>query len=345
MSFKLEDYFNHGLAIAVCMVFLNLTVISLSAQNIEYTIPDEKRLISPQLPAHQNQFFYQINDTFKTDTDLQAAEDRLEELQIYFFVVLVLLLISLALAVWSYRLMRSRDQASKEISRINKDKDHFIGVVSHDLRSPLNSIMALSSLMVEDSKTSEKEVSEFSSIILSSSKRMESLINNMLDANKIETGNTKLILEPVSITQAIGEIADSTTLLGSEKDIKTNIEIDEDLPDVIADFDAVQRVLENLISNAYKFSPKGSTVTISATKEGNQVQVAVIDHGPGMSELDRSKLFTKFEKLSASPTGNEKSTGLGLFIVKNLMTEMKSTILVESELDKGTTFKILFNIA
>ncbi len=345
MSFKLESYFIHGLGIAICMVFFNLNPSSLPTLNVEYTISDEKSFVSTQLSASQTQFIYQINDTNETDTDLEAAEDRFEKLQVYFLVVLVLLLVSLALAIWSYRLMRSRDQASKEISRINEDKDHFIGVVSHDLRSPLNSIMALSSLMVEDSKTSEKEVSEFSSIILSSSKRMESLINNMLDANKIETGNTKLVLEPVSIPKAIGEIAESITLLGDEKDIKTSIEIDENLPDVIADFDAVQRVLENLISNAYKFSPKGSTVTISATKEGNQVQVAVIDHGPGMSELDRSKLFTKFEKLSASPTGNEKSTGLGLFIVKNLMTEMKGTILVESELDKGTTFKVLFNIA
>lgn len=301
-------------------------------------------LLKARQSAIQTRLTEQINQTAKAESELGLIEDRLRERQIYVTILLILFLISLSLAIWSFRLMKLRDQSLREIARINDDKNHFIGVVSHDLRSPLNSIMALSSLLVEDAKNTSSDVlEEYGSIILSSSKRMENLISNMLDSNKIETGKTKLKLEPISIINIIAEIAESMSHLGNEKDIKTSIDIEDNLPDVIADSGAVERVLENLISNAYKFSPKQSTVYINVSQEGNQVQVEVTDQGHGMSEFDRTKLFQKFEKLSASPTGNEKSTGLGLYIVKNLMTEMNGTILVESELGKGTSFKVLFN--
>lgn len=345
MTIILDNRLIHGLAVGVCMVFLNLISIYPPSHISEEIHLVTHNVVSSQDAANQYHFIYQVAETSKTETDLKDPEERLKQLQIYSFVLLILLLTSIALAIWFYRMMKIKDQSSKEIAQVNNEKDHFIGVVSHDLRSPLNSIMALSSLMLEDPNSSMEEISEYNAIILNSSKRMESLINNMLDANKIETGNTKLTLAPTSIKNAVGEIAESNSLLGDEKGITTSIEIEENLPEVIADYDAIQRVLENLISNAYKFSPKESTVRISATKVGDQVQVAVRDQGPGITEADRTKLFTKFEKLTALPTGNEKSTGLGLFIVKNLMAEMNGTILVESELNKGTIFKILFDIA
>lgn len=306
----------------------------------------QNRLLKARQSAIQNRLSDQVNETEKASAELDAIEARLKERQIYFTVLLISFLISVLLAAWAYRLLKQRAKSSKEISRINEDKNHFIGVVSHDLRSPLNSIMALSSLLNDDPKgSSPEEVQEFSSIILNSSKRMETLINNMLDVNKIETGNTGLKLTPISIESIIAEIAESMSHLGNEKGIATEIKIEDELPLVIADATGVARVLENLISNAYKFSPKVSTVSIVANSKEKQVQIAITDRGRGMSELDRTKLFQKFEKLSASPTGNEKSTGLGLYIVKNLMAEMKGTIHVESELDKGTSFKVLFNKA
>ncbi|MFV1883479.1 MAG: ATP-binding protein [Balneola sp.] len=306
----------------------------------------QDKLLKARQSAIQNRLSDQVNEAEKASAELDAIEDRLKERQIYFTILLISFLISVLLAAWAYRLMKQRAKSSHEISRINDDKNHFIGVVSHDLRSPLNSIMALSSLLNDDPAGSPpEEIKEFSSIILNSSKRMETLINNMLDVNKIETGNTRLELLPTSIKGIIAEIAESMSHLGNEKNITTEIKIDDDLPIVMADGIAVARVLENLISNAYKFSPKQSTVSILATSDDGKVQIVVKDQGHGMSDLDRSKLFQKFEKLSASPTGNEKSTGLGLYIVKNLMAEMKGTVLVESELNRGTSFKLLFNKA
>lgn len=289
---------------------------------------------------------YLQRELSNSESQLVDAKSSLKKTEFHVLVLLITLIILSVLALWAFRLIQLRDNTIKEIQKINKDKDHFIGVVSHDLRSPLNAIMMLSSILAEDSKNSTPdEVEEFGSIILNSGKRMEHLIKNMLDTNKIETGNVKLESVPISVKEAIDEVADSVIYLSKEKDIETEIFIEDDLPKILGDFNAIQRIIENLVSNAYKFSPHSSYVLISATKEGSQVQLLVQDQGLGMSELDRGKLFTKFEKLSASPTGNEKSTGLGLYIVKNLVSEMNGTILVESELDKGTTFKVLFNQA
>ncbi len=296
--------------------------------------------------AVQSRLIDQIDKTRFVESRLEESERILSQGKYFVFILGFMLLCVGVLALIAFRTSKEKATFADKIEKINADKDHFIGVVSHDLRSPLNSVMALSSIMIGDPEdTSIAEIQEFSSIILNSSYRMEHLINNMLDANKIETGNTKLELKSISINNAISDIVDSIVYLGNEKEIQTELSIDNDLPNILADYNAVQRVIENLISNAYKFSPKHKTVKISASQKGSQVQVSIKDQGPGMSDIDKTKLFKKFEKLSATPTGNEKSTGLGLFIVKNLMIEMNGTILVESELNKGTTFTVLFNIA
>lgn len=296
--------------------------------------------------AIQSRLIIQINETRFAESRLEESQRILTQRKYFTFILGFMLLCTGILALISFRTSKEKARIADKIEKINADKDYFIGVVSHDLRSPLNSVMALSNIMIGDPKdTSTEEIQEFSSIILNSSYRMEHLINNMLDANKIETGKTKLELKSTSLNNAISDIVDSIVYLGKEKEIQTELFIDNDLPNILGDYNAVQRVIENLVSNAYKFSPMHKTVKISASQKGSQVEVSIQDQGPGMSDIDKTKLFKKFEKLSAKPTGNEKSTGLGLFIVKNLMSEMNGTILVESDLNKGTTFTVLFNIA
>jgi signal transduction histidine kinase len=288
----------------------------------------------------------QTSENHSTTQQLEETEDLLNQRQILIIALSILLVGVLFLLVVVDRSTKDKRKAASRLDNINKEKDHFIGVVSHDLRSPLNSIMVLSSIMKEDaSSLTTDEIEEYSNIIQNSSKRMEHMVNNMLDANKIETGNAGLRLKEMNIKECLESVYHSTLILGNEKEIKTELHIEEGLPNIIGEPNAVSRIVENLMSNAYKFSPAGSTVTIKVSDEGPQIQLAVSDKGPGLTDLDRSKLFHKFEKLSASPTANEKTTGLGLYIVKNLMKEMDGTILVESEHGNGTTFKVLFNKA
>ena len=264
--------------------------------------------------------------------------------QIYLTIIVALLLIAIVILAHYY----SKDNKNKDLkiellsSKIT-EKDTFIGVVAHDLRSPLHSSMVLTSLLFDShSSISEDEIQEYGSIILSLGHRMEHLINNMLDATKIETGNTKLFIEPTAVKDVLEDVSGTINYLGVEKGISTKLSIPDDVPNIMADYNALVRVLENLISNAYKFSPNNSIIEITIHVLKKNVRISVKDEGPGMTKLDKAKLFTKFGKLSATPTGNEKSTGLGLYIVKNLISEMKGNIKVESEVGKGSTFSILF---
>lgn len=296
--------------------------------------------------AIEDRLLSQHQEMRNAEGELERTESTLKQRQIFLAILSIMFIILLVLTVLVYRSSKAVKIAAGKLDQLNKEKNHFIGVVSHDLRSPLNSIMLLSSMMVDDRSAIDSEkISDYNSIILNSSRRMEYLVNNMLDASKIEAGKTDLVLEPLQLSDIVQNVHGSIIILGNDKNITTKLNIEPDLPPVMGDQHAISRVLENLISNAYKFSPKQSTVTITVKVSGEQVELSVQDQGPGISDLDKDRLFRKFEKLSANPTANEKSTGLGLFIVKNLVQQMGGTILIESMIEKGTTFKVLFNKA
>tara|TARA_Y100001935_G_scaffold128815_1_gene106817 strand:- start:31699 stop:33498 length:1800 start_codon:yes stop_codon:yes gene_type:complete len=254
-----------------------------------------------------NQLQSQSNATFNAEEELQRTNELLVQRQYYNLALVILLSGVLILLVLVFNSSKERNKTAKQLAKINQDKDHFIGVVSHDLRSPLNSIMMLSSLINSDPEDVDTDsLKEYSSIIFNSSRRMEYLINNMLDANKIETGTTKIALKPTSLNNSISAVIDGIKILGADKDINTELNLPDHEITILSEYNALVRVLENLISNAYKFSPPGSTVTISANDVDQRAYFDVSDQGPGLTQLDKTKLFHKFEKLSASPTGNEK---------------------------------------
>ncbi len=315
--------------------------------------------------SYMNQFHHHFNNALSQQysaigsrliTESEAAQQAELELQrlnevlqtrTFYNVALLLLLIAVAvLFVFLYRLYQKRNEITQQFQDLNTDKNHFIGVVSHDLRSPLNSVMVLSEFMKDDPDMIDADTAkEYGSIIYSSTQQMQQLLNNMLDVNKIESKTAGLTTEEIQLESILKTAYSTLSIFGKDKNIETIMDIKGALPLVQADESAVHRILENLVNNAYKFSPEGSTVKICAREIGTQVEIAVVDQGPGLTDLDKTKLFKKFEKLSASPTANEKSTGLGLYIVKNLVLQMNGTILVESEQGKGTIFKVLLNKA
>lgn len=284
--------------------------------------------------------------TAEAELELQRLNEVLQMRNVYNTALLVLLIAVVVLLVFWFRVYQKRKEVTKQLEDLNTDKNHFIGVVSHDLRSPLNSVMVLSEFMKDDPEMVDADTArEYGSIIYNSTLQMQHLLNNMLDVNKIESQSAKISTKELSIEPILKSAYTTLSVLGKEKDINTTLEIDGSLTNIMGDENAIYRILENLVNNAFKFSSKESCVKITAREVGTQVEIAVADQGPGLTELDKTKLFKKFEKLSASPTANEKSTGLGLYIVKNLVQQMEGTILVESEQGKGTTFKVLLNKA
>jgi signal transduction histidine kinase len=231
---------------------------------------------------------------------------------------------------------------------INDDVHRFIGIVSHDIRSPLSSISAISEIMAMDAdQLPPEEIKEYAGNIQDLTVRINNLVSNMKDANRIDLGEVKLELNPLKAEAIAKEAYDSLKVLGNKKGIETTLSIQDNLPKVVADQDALKRVLENLINNAYKFSDKHSTVKIDVEylKKESKVKLSISDEGPGFTQDDRKKLYQKFSKLSAVPTGGEKTTGLGLFIVHNLVERMNGSIHLDSTPGEGSVFSVILGEA
>lgn len=231
-------------------------------------------------------------------------------------------------------------QQNEKLIKINNEKDEFVGIAAHDLKNPLFCIKGFSDILLSEAETlTVAEIKEFSSQIKLSSDQSLRIIYDLLDINAIEEGHINLNFEEFSVNNLINRVLTTFSLLTEEKKINIIFDDKDSNKLVYSDIDKVRQILDNLISNAIKFSPFGKQININVydCKE-NCVCVAVKDEGPGLSDEDMKKLFTKFAKLSAKPTNNEISTGLGLSIVKKYAQLLKGDVSCESTLGEGAVF-------
>ncbi len=230
--------------------------------------------------------------------------------------------------------------------RLNDEKNEFLGIAAHDLKNPLNSIRGIAQMIRKrkDIDLSDEEVNDMAHQIETSSNFMFEIITNLLDVNKIENGKLVIQSTGVDLMLSLSAVTDRYQAAAAKKNITLNVEIPDGDIQIYADPTLTIQILDNIVSNAVKYSPHDKSIWVRATlhPEQKQVRVAVKDEGPGFSEDDKKKLFGKFARLSAKPTGGEHSTGLGLSIVKRLAEAMGATIWCESELGKGATFFIDF---
>jgi two-component system, sensor histidine kinase and response regulator len=234
-----------------------------------------------------------------------------------------------------------------QLIALNQDKNEFLGIAAHDLKNPLSNIKMLSKVLQDEAPTLGKdEVREFSSHIVNASEQMFTLITNLLDVNAIEQGGVKVNPVNFDVAPVVQSVVDNYVGRATAKNITLNFELKSNgapAATVFADQTATLQVLDNLISNAVKYSPHGKSVFVRVVKSTSGSSSAgwrceVQDQGPGLSDDDKSKLFGKFARLSARPTGDEHSTGLGLSIVKKMVESMNGKVWCESELGKGATF-------
>jgi signal transduction histidine kinase len=231
-------------------------------------------------------------------------------------------------------------ERTERLMQLNVEKNEFLGIVAHDLKNPLSSIRMIAELINHEAgKFTKDEVEEYSNDIVTEADRMFTLITNLLDVNKIERGFTVHTsrLDVASITQAIAE---NYTDRAQQKQLTIKFEAKENPAFVLADEVAAMQVIDNLVSNAVKYSPNGAgkNIYVRVVRAGSAYRIEVQDEGPGLSPSDKDKLFGHFARLSAQPTGGEHSTGLGLSIVKRMVEAMQGKIWCESELGKGANF-------
>ncbi len=228
---------------------------------------------------------------------------------------------------------------NSHLVELNNEKNEFLGIVAHDLKNPLSGIKMLSKVIHDEIGTiSADEVRELSGEILNASARMFDLITNLLDINAIERGGIKVHLTPFEFDGIAMAITENYRTRAEAKEINLQFETVQPMWYAFADPNATIQVLDNIISNAIKYSPHGKNVYVTVRTVDNKVRCEVKDEGPGLNEEDMKKLFGKFARLSAQPTGGEHSTGLGLSIVKRMVEAMKGNVWCESELGHGAMF-------
>jgi signal transduction histidine kinase len=233
----------------------------------------------------------------------------------------------------------------QELSRLNEEKNEFMGIAAHDLRNPLSAIKGYSEMMIEDAQAlPHLELEENGRRVLETAARMAEMVQNLLDANRIERGEMQLHLAPADLAAAVAAVIETHRPRAAAKQQTIHWESDAGALLVSADSTVLTQVIENLVSNAVKYSPPGAKIFVRLKSQPQSVRLEVQDEGPGLSAEDQKKLFGKFARLSAKPTGGEHSTGLGLSIVKKMVEAMNGKVWCESELGRGATFIVEFPI-
>lgn len=233
-------------------------------------------------------------------------------------------------------------QAYQRVLELNEEKNEFLGIAAHDLKNPLTAVSAFADILKTDKDLSVEQHDDFLNEIAKASDRMFFIVKNLLDVNAIEQGKLNTKLQRVSLKAIVKEMNAQFAESTSKKGILLHEEYLSDHNEVLADYNLTLQVVQNILSNAIKFSPmnKNIFIVVKSNKINNMLELRVKDEGPGFTEDDKIKLFKKFSRLSARPTAGEHSTGLGLSIVKKLVEMMNGTIVLVSESGKGAEFII-----
>lgn len=248
-----------------------------------------------------------------------------------------------ALQLMNVQIQEQQSQLAEQneaLRSLNIEKDEMIGLVSHDLRNPLSSILGMTEILSQDDEELENDLrQEIIRRAHNSATQMRSLIDHLLDANAIESGALKPNFVYIRIYDIVMNVVAALRSQADRKKIRLQVEGQADTA-VYADAILLMQVVENLVSNAIKYSPHQTTVRIWLHHDVEIVRINVQDEGPGISLNDKARLFKKFARLSAQPTGGEQSVGLGLSIVKKMVESMNGKVWCDSEQGRGAVFVV-----
>lgn len=224
-------------------------------------------------------------------------------------------------------------------------KSEFVSIASHELLTPTAAMEGYLSMILEEGMGKvDKQARGYLDTVYKESKRLASLVKDLLNVSRIERGKIVVHPAPLDLHESITQVLASLKFRAEERKIALKFE-EAKLPKVMADGEKLTEVLVNLIGNAIKYTPEGGQAVISTETRNGQVLVHIKDNGIGMKPEDIQHLFTKFFRASNSDQTNQGGTGLGLYITKNIIELMGGTIGVESEVNKGSTFTFSLPVA
>ena len=261
--------------------------------------------------------------------------------------IYTLIAISIIYFTWRLQLKRIRIMHDYEMSRFEAEKMHevdeiksrFFANISHEFRTPLTLIFGPAKDISE--KTQEAETKKGISIIKRNATRLYGLVNQLLDLSKLEAGRMKLEACEQNIIPLLKGIFLSFTSFAERKKIKLRFNSMEENINVYIDKDKVEKITNNLLSNAFKFTPEGGKIEFTVEKLINEVEIKITDNGIGIPKERIGKIFDRFYQVDGSHTREGEGTGIGLALTKELVDLHKGSIMVESREGEGTTFRIL----
>ncbi len=230
--------------------------------------------------------------------------------------------------------------ANEELARLNDEKDELLGIVAHDLKNPLAVIRGYVEVLNQMSSIPRAQQEVMFEKIDRAAARMFDLVKNLLEVNAIQRGTVHTESKPVDLLPLVDEVFELHRLRAEGKGQKLLLESAPQLPKALTDPRLLVEILDNLVSNAVKYSPAGKEVFVRINPKHRAIEIAVIDQGPGLTEDDQKRLFQPFTKLSAKPTGGESSTGLGLSVVKKLAAVIGAEVSCKSAPGHGSTFTL-----
>ena len=247
-----------------------------------------------------------------------------------------------------YTSTQARDQKTRELQQESQAKSQILSTVSHEFKTPLTSILSQVQIMLRQPDkvgTLSERQQRYLEGVQEDSRRLRTLIDDLLDVSRIESGTLKLALTELDVQLEIEEVVRSLETQINDQEMRVIPAIPPDMSRVKSDKLRFSQIVSNLLTNACKYSPVGATTTITASKNNGSVQIDVSDTGMGISEIDQSRLFGKFFRVDNSATRGIYGTGIGLFITKHLVHAHGGQIWVKSEEGDGTTFSFTLPLA
>jgi signal transduction histidine kinase len=295
----------------------------------------------------QLQLNYEFN---KKEAATKAEQDEKDSRQRRQFISLssiAALILILAIVLYRSQTQKARTNLqlklkTESLREENRQKTSILNIVSHDLKAPFSKIKGLADLMRMTTDLSKKDKEEYLTHIQSAVDQGNHLISNLLESQTIHRETNKPFLEEIDFVKFLRDFQMDVNgqLLKKNQQLQTQINLRSDR--AFTDQKMLTRILDNLVSNASKFSDQGKSIYLRAWSDSFQLNFSVRDEGPGISEGDQKRMFKKFQMLTARPTGGEGSTGLGLSITKALVEKLNGSIRVNSKLGEGTEVVISF---
>jgi len=244
------------------------------------------------------------------------------------------------IAIENVRLFTEIQEKSRQLEIASQHKSQFLANMSHELRTPLNAIIGYTEMMADGlyGKVSEKAQGVLERV-QNNGRHLLGLINDVLDLSKIEAGQLTLAIEPYSVADMVATVLSATESLARTKGLALGSAVAPGLPTGKGDARRLTQVLLNLVGNAIKFTDSGS-VEVRAAQDGDRFELSVVDSGFGIAPADQARIFDEFQQVDNSSTRKKGGTGLGLSISRKIVELHGGRISVESEVGKGSTFKV-----